>query len=226
MLDYTIKRIESQNPTHLGPVFEERISKILEDCALYPGESKEDMWLNKPKGAKGSPIRFEVNRALNGLFEIFDRKRGYCAFIHENRVKYDTFSVGRWYAEFCTCEKGQYYVDAVVKAVEWLDHNETKDHRIGTPVEDAIAYQLLGGAPYGLEPDGNASNPLDRFTVTSHHNYISEFEIYNRLRNLYGYIPRYHTEDPTFDVRKWYQGFIQEKFQGCIDQKKNLVNPI
>ena len=181
--------------------------------------------MNKPIGTDDSPIRFEVSRARYNLFEIFDRKLGYCAFIHEDRLKYSDFSIGRWYAEFCARELEHYYVDAVVKAVEWLDHGEDQDHCIGTPLEDAIAYQLLNGAPYGLEPDGDISSPLDRFIVTCYHSNDNNFEVYDRLRNFYTELPRQQAEDDTFDAGAWYRGIIQEKFYDRINQRQYLVKP-
>jgi hypothetical protein len=225
MLPYTMNRLESQNQYQMGPVYEERIVAILNDCTPFPGDRDDEVWLNKPAGSPGSPIRFEVEFAENGLIEIFDRRRGFCAFIHRNRLRYHGFSVGRWYAEFCAREMGQYYSDAVVQAVKWYDQSNHKDHRIETPLEDAAAYQLLRGVPYGLEADGYLDNPLDRFTVTCRYDNIGVFEVYDRLRHLYTELPRYLLEDPEFEIRIWYRGFIEARYKSRIDLQRGAVNP-
>jgi len=98
----------------MGYVYPQEIIKVLNCCAPFPGDN--DNWIN-PRVPQDSPIRFEITRDNFGFYEIFDRKHGFTAVIHEARLCYNTFSIGWWYADHCAQEAGAEFPD--VQAADW-----------------------------------------------------------------------------------------------------------
>jgi len=65
-------------------------------CQPFPGDGPPVDSLYE----MGDP-RFVVGRQDRGLFCIYDRVQGFETYIHEARLHWDFFSIGKWFAERC-----------------------------------------------------------------------------------------------------------------------------
>lgn len=73
-----------------------RLERVLSECQPYPGDGPA-VDRRYQKGDR----RFIVKKEYHDLYQIYDRVQGFEAYIHETYLRWDKFSVGKWYAERC-----------------------------------------------------------------------------------------------------------------------------
>ena len=102
----------------------EQITKVLTQCQPLPGDRKP----LDPLYEEGNQ-RFIVGHQNQGLYCIYDQVQGFEADIHLSRVRWDFFSIGKWYAERCAMNSG--LVDPTGLVHQWLLTKWWEDTIIG-----------------------------------------------------------------------------------------------
>ena len=76
----------------------ERVATVLTLCQPYPGDTGRE-----PVDRSYAPgdQRVIVERQDRGLFCVYDRVQGYETYIHVSKLRWDAFSIGKWFAERC-----------------------------------------------------------------------------------------------------------------------------
>jgi hypothetical protein len=81
--------------------FIERINTVLTKCQPFPGDGEPV----DPSYNKGDP-RFIIERRERGFYCVYDRVQGFEADIHVARLRWEFFSIGKWFAERCAVNSG------------------------------------------------------------------------------------------------------------------------
>ena len=76
----------------------QRVSEVLMRCQPYPGDAGRT---SVDSSYEMGDQRFAVDRQDRGLFCIYDRFQGFEKSIHVSRLRWDAFSIGKWFAERC-----------------------------------------------------------------------------------------------------------------------------
>jgi hypothetical protein len=105
----------------------EQIKCVLTRCQPFPGDGVPvDMSYRI-----GEP-RFIVERQDRGLFCIYDRVQGFETDIHEDRLQWGLFSIGRWFAERCTENMGLHA--PWDRAHRWVSTKRWEETLMGPPL--------------------------------------------------------------------------------------------
>jgi hypothetical protein len=105
----------------------EQIKCILTCCQPFPGDGVPvDMSYRI-----GEP-RFIVERQDRGLFCIYDRVQGFETDIHEDRLQWGLFSIGRWFAERCAENMGLHA--PWDRAHRWVSTKRWEETLMGPPL--------------------------------------------------------------------------------------------
>ena len=102
----------------------EQITKVFTQCQPFPGDGKP----LDPLYEEGDQ-RFIIERRNQGLYCIYNRVQGFEADIHLARVRWDFFSIGKWYAERCAMNSG--LIDPTGLAHQWLLTRQWEDTIMG-----------------------------------------------------------------------------------------------
>ena len=137
----------------------ERVRTVLERCQPYPGDAGRISV--DPRYTVGDP-RFVIEWQDRGLFCIYDRFQGFEAHIHVSRLRWDAFSIGKWFAERAAenSELDEDWDRAYERAHRWTGSRAWEDTLMGPhpvrgpsdwitdsePIEDPVEESLeLGG---------------------------------------------------------------------------------
>jgi hypothetical protein len=93
----------SVNPEEEVKNLIEQIQKVLTRCQPFPGDGR-------PVDSSYCPEdqRFIVERRERRFYCIYDRVQGFETDIHETRLNWWFFSIGKWFAERCAVNSGLY----------------------------------------------------------------------------------------------------------------------
>jgi hypothetical protein len=95
--------------------FIERINTVLTNCQPFLGDSDSEPV--DTSYLPGDP-RFIIDRQARGFYCIYDRVQGFEADIHVARLRWEFFSIGKWFAERCAMNAG--LEDPGICAHQWL----------------------------------------------------------------------------------------------------------
>lgn len=115
-LEYLKDYSEGLRPGVMGGVYAARMLAVLHSCQPYPGDTDHCLNAPSPDGR-----RFEIDWPINGLYTIYDKKRGFEAYIDVTRLRYAQFSIGEWYAAECAHQAEQAFPAEV--AAQWAQRN-------------------------------------------------------------------------------------------------------
>ena len=200
--DLSLEPVEIQGRLgDMGDVYSMQIKLILNRCQPFPGD-EEDGWATR------EPVdgpRFIVTRYEQcGLWmhKIVDNKRGIEAHIVNTRLRYDMFSLGRWYATICAKKMGEPWPGSTAQL--WLRERPYHETIMGTVIENRMKRALMLCEPYVGENEPGINDP-DRFEVFYNIKDINTFVIRDFLRSVQSTIPRNLVEDPKFNLGEWYE---------------------
>jgi hypothetical protein len=122
-------------------VFAERIKAVLTRCQPFPGDDGSENLLR----ALNEP-GFIVTRQKQELYCIYDRIRRFESYIHVSRLRWEFFSIGKWFAERCAAI-GE-LSDPWYQAHRWLVSQRYADDLIGRALEERAEEALRYGISY------------------------------------------------------------------------------
>ncbi|KAF8800028.1 hypothetical protein BYT27DRAFT_7217359 [Phlegmacium glaucopus] len=190
----------------VGDVLMERVQRVLNQCQPFPGDELFTDTIDGP--------RFVIERQNFDMIVVYDRLRFFESHIHLARLRWDTFSVGRWFAERCAVDAG--LLEPWRCAHDWLASRRWKDTVMGRTLEQRTEEILHLGAPYENEEDCDESTD-SRFEVTCPP-LSDQFEVLDRYRGFIVDLPRISLEDPEFNVFEWYDSILAE-----IDEQSRIA---
>jgi hypothetical protein len=121
----------------VGDILAWKVQQVLTHCQPFPEDENEAL----PKEFFHGKPRFEVTRGEefphDDLYTISDHFRGIITSIHIARLRHDTFSIGKWYAEICAM-KGKDHQPLIVR--EWMHKREYHETIMGTVREQYTAH--------------------------------------------------------------------------------------
>ena len=94
-------------------IFIKKIQRVLTQCQPFPGDGRPV----DPSFQSENP-RFLIERQDRGFFCIYDRVQGFETSIHIARLRWDSFSIGEWFAERCAVNSG--FEKAGARTRSWL----------------------------------------------------------------------------------------------------------
>ncbi|KAF8808285.1 hypothetical protein BYT27DRAFT_7189062 [Phlegmacium glaucopus] len=148
----------------------------------------------------GEP-RFIIKRDDFDMYIISDRVQGFEAHIHIARLRWDTFSIGRWFAERCATHNG--YPNPCSHSHHWLSYRDWADTKMGDTLERHAEAILHLGAPYPNEPDCSQSTET-RFSVSYRLPDMNQFIVTDKYRGCTFELLRISLETPEFNLHEWY----------------------
>ena len=185
----------------VGDIFAWKVQQVLTDCQPFPGDEIEALPI---EFLNGKP-RFEVTREEefpnDDMYTISDHSRGIIASIHIARLRHDTFSIGKWYAEICAKQEGDHRPSVVRN---WMQQHEYHETIIGAVREQYTAHILEMACPFAYEDD-DVDRMDKRFDVQIDCHDITHLVIYDEFRQIVSQLPRESIEDPNFDLVSWYE---------------------
>ncbi|KAF9032035.1 hypothetical protein BJ165DRAFT_1410954 [Panaeolus papilionaceus] len=186
----------------LGEVLETQVQNILGRCQPYPGDDEiVHVTMN----------RFSVLKTSYSaeIIQILDYERDWDVYIHLDRLRDPSFSVGRWYAFLCA-EQSRSWRNTVLTTQKWMSehiryHRGADRTQIGSPIELALEELLLLSAPYEGEADPeDFENPACRFMVERDQFNTDQFIIADHMRGILTRMPVHLTNDSYFNIHCWY----------------------
>jgi len=200
--DLSLEPVEVQGRFgDMSDVYSAQIKSILTRCQPFPGDVKDGWATLEPVDGP----RFVVTRYEEcGLWthKIVDNKRGIEAHIVNIRLRYDMFSLGRWYASICAEKRGDPMPG--LAAQFWLSSRPYHETIMGTVLENRMETLLNVCAPYVGEDEPRLGAPT-RFEVSYDIRDINTFIIKDYLRGVQSTIARGMVEDPRFNLGEWYE---------------------
>ena len=182
-------------------VYSCQIKLILNRCQPYPGDV-DDEWgtLQPVDGPRFDLTRY--NRSGQWVYKIVDHKRGIEAHIVDVRLRYDMFSLGRWYATICAKKMGDPMPGLAAQL--WLSTQPYYKTIMGSAIENRIEFLLNLCAPYVGENEPDIDAP-PRFEVSCNVVDINNFVVKDYLRNLHSTVPRdlAHQEKPHLLIHSY-----------------------
>ena len=134
--DLSLEPVEIQGRLgDMGDIYSLQIKAILNHCQPYPGDL-EDGWatLEPVDGPRFIVTRYE--QCGLGMHKILDNKRGIEAHIVDARIRYDMFSLGRWYATVCAKKMGEPWPGSAAQL--WLTSRPYHETIMGKVVENRM----------------------------------------------------------------------------------------
>jgi hypothetical protein len=175
--------------------FADGLEQILINCQPYPGD---DEFIRD--GLTSLPLHFHVDTHKNDIFTIQDNKQCFDSHLHVSRVRFSSFSVGKWYAEQCTHQlRDPYQWETTHK---WLMSDLGRDHCIGQTLKEKAAQLLNVGALYNEESGSDMLE--DCFDVSASIVLADTFWILDRACCISVGIAWRHLENPEFNLIEWY----------------------
>jgi protein associated with RNAse G/E len=185
----------------VGDILAWKAKLVLISCQPFPGDEAEALPMEFPNGKP----RFEVTRGLefpdDDMYIINDHARGIVTAIHIARLRHDTFSIGKWYAEICA-RKDIDHRPALVQ--DWMQQREYYETIMGNVREQYTAHLLEMACPFAHEDD-DVDRPDERFDIQIDCHDIMHLVINDKFRQVVSYLPRELIEDPEFDLVNWYE---------------------
>ena len=131
----------------------DRIQEVLTRCQPFPGDGDPV----DPRYTPGDR-RFIVEHQERGLICVYDRVQGFETDIHVDRLKWEHFSLGKWFAERCAVNVGLY--ESWNCAYEWSLASNWNDTLMGctSSPEPPTPAMELGG----IQVDRNKYPALQR----------------------------------------------------------------
>ena len=195
-----------------------KVQQVLTRCQPFPDDEIEGLPM---ESLNGKP-RFEVTRGEespdNNMYTISDHARGRFASIHVARLRDNTFSIGKWYAEICAKQEGD---DRPSVVRNWMQRRQYHETIMGA-VREQYTADILEMA---FASEDNDINCMDkRFDVEIDCHDITHLVIYDRFRRVVTSLPQEYVENPNFDLVNWYEvrlarleldqfNFTEEKIQ-------------
>ena len=102
----------------------ERIKTVLTQCQPFPGDGPP-IDISYKEGDQ----RFAIELRARGLYCVYDRVQGFEADIHVARLRWEFFSIGKWYAERCAANAQ--LDEPWICAHQWLLTREWEDTVMG-----------------------------------------------------------------------------------------------
>ena len=102
----------------------ERIKTVLTQCQPFPGDGPP-IDISYKEGDQ----RFAIELRARGLYCVYDRVQGFEADIHVARLRWEFFSIGKWYAE--RCATNAQLDEPWICAHQWLLTREWEDTVMG-----------------------------------------------------------------------------------------------
>jgi len=201
----------------VGNILAWKVQQVLTHCQPFPGDEIEALPI---EFLNGKP-RFEVTRGEefpdDDIYTISDNSHGIIASIHIARLRNNTFSIGKWYAEICA-KQGDNRPSVVRNWMQQLEYHET----IMGAVREQYTADILEMA-FAFE-DNDVDHMDKRFDVQIDCHDITYLVIYDRFRQVVSQLPQESVEDPNFDLVNWYEfrlaqleldqfNFTEEKIQ-------------
>jgi hypothetical protein len=217
--DLSLEPVEIQGRLgDMTDVYSLQIKSILNRCQPYPGDV-EDGWetLEPVDGPRFIVTRYE--QCGLGMHKILDNKRGIEAHIVDARLRYDMFSLGRWYATICAKKMGDPWPGSAAQS--WLTAQPYHETIMGTVIEDRMKGVLTLCEPYIGENEPKIGAPL-RFEVSYDIRDINTFIIKDFLRSVQSTIPRNLVEDPKFNLGEWYEYRLATYELGNLDLDEKI----
>jgi protein associated with RNAse G/E len=184
----------------VGDILAWKVREVLTHCQPFPDDEIEAL----PSEFFNEKPRFEVTRGEefpnDDMYTISDHFHGIIASIHIARLRHDTFSIGKWYAEICA--KGTDHRSSVVR--EWMRLREYHETTMGAVREQHAAHILEMACPFAFEDD-DVDRMNKRFDVQIDCHDITHLVIYDNFRQVVSQLPHELIEDPKFDLVNWYE---------------------
>ena len=98
-----------------------RAEAVLMQCKPYPGDSTRIS--ADPRYEEGDR-RFIVEREDRSLFCVYDRFQGFETYIHVSKLRWDAFSLGKWFAERCALHSE--LDEPWARAHRWMSYSGSK----------------------------------------------------------------------------------------------------
>ncbi|PPR06088.1 hypothetical protein CVT26_005294 [Gymnopilus dilepis] len=178
----------------VGDILGNKILRVLNHCAPFPGDTTHAM----PTFAYQGRPRFEITRDEYDFYEIYDALLGFEVSIHAARLRYDMFSLGRWYAEACARQNG--FDRPYLEAKNWLKGRDFADTIMGRVREDAAEAILEFGFRHDYPMEEYALELQQRFVVETPIRDQLNLKISDFKLQVVSTLPCKVFEDPDFNI--------------------------
>ena len=195
----------------MGEPIIDRVESILNKCQPYPYDEVHDPL---PSGQS----RFEIKRERQLGWEpswyiitIKDNLTTIRCSIHLTRLRYPSFSVGRWYAMLLTRTANPSQADEIVSM--WIKNLDVRDTLIGKPIPTRAEVLLELGAPYQFENEmehGTLRPNGRRFELRVLQHHSGYCRVHDHLLNIQSYLPRDCLEEREFNIILWYEHWLAD----------------
>ena len=95
-IDNNFEELFESSSGEMREAFAQRIAMVLTHCQPFPGDGAPI----DPSYTEGKQ-RFTVERLNTEFFAVYDRVQGFDSHIHVSRVRWKSFSIGKWFSERC-----------------------------------------------------------------------------------------------------------------------------
>lgn len=181
----------------MGPVYARRIAEVLQNCQPYPGDNWD---YDVQSVTYPMENRFVVSFS-DEMYAIVDRLRDMTSYIHEARVRYEVFSLGRWYATLCAQAYGARAPSDT--AARWMRERDYNSTTMGRVLERRIEHMLQLCAPYpGDHPD--MIDFMERFRADALVRDMQYIYVKDTARLTVAVLKRSDAENPDFHIGDWY----------------------